>query len=89
MSRKGDIFPSGFLPIRCGNVRVEGLTKTYRDHPLFRSLRDVEQLEGKCGACPFKYVCGGSRARAYAISGRALAEEPACAYVPKGWEAVA
>lgn len=89
VSRTGDIFPSGFLPIRCGNVRDEGITAVYREHPLFVSLRDPDALEGKCGVCPFKRVCGGSRARAYAVTGNALAEEPACAYVPKGWEKVA
>ncbi len=85
VSRTGDIFPSGFMPIRCGNVREEGLTRVYREHPLFVSLRNPEELGGKCGACPFKRVCGGSRARAYAVHGDPLAEEPACAYVPKGW----
>ena len=85
VSRTGDIFPSGFLPIRCGNVREEGLTTTYREHPFFVALRDPDRLEGKCGACPFKRVCGGSRARAYAVYGSPFAEEPACAYVPKGY----
>jgi len=83
VARNGDIYPSGFLPIPCGNVREEGLTATYREHPLFLSLRDPEQLAGKCGVCEFRRVCGGSRARSYATSGDPLAEEPACAYVPK------
>lgn len=87
VSHEGDIYPSGFLPIRCGNVREEGLTATYRTHELFLRLRDPEQLGGKCGACPFKRVCGGSRARAYAVHGDPFAEDPACAYVPKGWTA--
>jgi radical SAM protein with 4Fe4S-binding SPASM domain len=85
VARNGDIFPSGFLPVPCGNVRVEGLTATYREHPTFRALRDPDRLEGKCGACPFRRVCGGSRARAYALFGSAFAEDPACAYVPKGY----
>jgi radical SAM protein len=85
VSHVGDIFPSGFLPIRCGNVRQEGLTGTYRDHALFHVLRDPGRLEGKCGACPFKRLCGGSRARAFAVHGRVTAEDPGCAYVPKGW----
>lgn len=83
VARNGDIYPSGFLPVRCGNVRAEGLTTTYREHPLFLSLRDPEQLGGKCGNCEFRRVCGGSRARSYAMTGDPLAEEPACAYVPK------
>ncbi len=89
VARNGDIYPSGFLPVHCGNVREEGLTATYRDHPFFKELRDTEALEGKCGACSFRRVCGGSRARAYAVHGRAMAEEPACAYVPRGYESAA
>jgi radical SAM protein len=83
VSNRGAISPSGFLPIVCGNVRVEGLTKTYREHPLFLSLRDTTQLGGKCGRCEFRHVCGGSRARAYAASGDPLAFDPSCAYEPK------
>lgn len=84
VSHRGDIYPSGFLPVRAGNVRQDELAEIYRSSPLFRSLRDGE-LSGKCGACPFKKVCGGSRARAYAMTGDALASDPLCAYVPKGW----
>ncbi|MCC6876476.1 MAG: TIGR04053 family radical SAM/SPASM domain-containing protein [Sandaracinaceae bacterium] len=83
VSRTGEIFPSGFLPVRCGSVRDEGLTRVYREHPLFVSLRDPEALTGKCGVCPFKRICGGSRARAHAMTGDCFAEEPACAYQPK------
>ncbi len=83
VSHCGDIYPSGFMPIKCGNVRVEGLTATYREHALFRSLRDADVLAGKCGVCEFRRVCGGSRARAYAMTGNPLGEEPACAYEPR------
>lgn len=89
VSRTGDIYPSGFMPIKCGNVREEGLTATYRENELFQRLRDPEALGGKCGVCAFKRVCGGSRARSYAVHGDPLAEEPACAYTPKGWTAQA
>ncbi len=82
VSHEGEVFPSGFLPIRCGNVRDEGLTAIYRDHPLFRSLRDADQLGGKCGRCEFRFVCGGSRARAFAVEGDALAADPGCVYEP-------
>ncbi|MCC6649313.1 MAG: TIGR04053 family radical SAM/SPASM domain-containing protein [Polyangiaceae bacterium] len=85
VSHEGDVFPSGFLPLPAGNVRQTGVAEIYRDSPLFRSLRDLDQLGGKCGACPFKRVCGGSRARAFAMKGDALAEDPLCDYVPRGW----
>ena len=63
-------FPSGFLPLAAGNIRSRPLDAIYRESPLFRNLRDTSKLEGKCGACEFKEICGGSRARAYAFSGR-------------------
>lgn len=87
VSHLGDVFPSGFLPIKTGNVRVDDLGTIYRTHPVFRELRDHDALTGKCGACPFRKVCGGSRARAYAIEGDLHASDPLCAYVPKGYEA--
>ena len=85
ISHKGDVFPSGFLPLSAGNVRQEPLAAIYRDSPLFRGLRDGERLEGKCGACEFKHICGGSRARAYALTGNPWSEEPCCSYVPRGY----
>jgi AdoMet-dependent heme synthase len=78
----GEIYPSGFLPIRCGRFPQNSLVDVYRDSETFRRLRDADQLQGKCGRCEFRNVCGGSRARAYALTGNAMAEEPDCAYVP-------
>ena len=85
VSHRGDICPSGFLPIAAGNVRTDDIAAVYRDAPLFRSLRDESALGGKCGACPFRRVCGGSRARAYSMTGDFLAYDPLCAYVPRGY----
>lgn len=83
ISHTGEVFPSGFLPISAGNVRNTPLSTLYRESPLFKSLRDVNNLEGKCGRCEYKQICGGSRARAYAITENAFAEEPCCAYQPR------
>lgn len=79
----GDIFPSGFLPLACGNIRRDSLADVYRHHQVFRELRASELLKGKCGVCEFRDVCGGSRARAYAMTGDYLAEEPFCVYEPR------
>ena len=78
----GDIYPSGFLPLPCGNIRETSLQETYRTHPAFLELRDLDQLKGKCGICEYRNICGGSRARAFAMTGDYLAEEPFCAYEP-------
>ncbi len=82
ISHRGDIFPSGFLPVHCGNVLEDDPIEVYRSHPVFRSLRDSSLLEGRCGACEFRDVCGGSRSRAFAMTRRLLGEDPACAYDP-------
>lgn len=82
VSHVGDIMPSGFLPLTVGNVRADDLVTVYREHALFQALRDPDRLEGKCGRCEFRGVCGGSRARAWAASGNPLAEEPLCLHQP-------
>jgi radical SAM protein len=82
ISHTGEVYPSGFLPLSGGNVRRRSLAAIYRSSPLFRQIRDSSQLKGKCGVCEFKNICGGSRARAYAVTGDFMAEEPYCAYQP-------
>src|SRR5690606_26992992 len=81
VSHTGEIFPSGFLPLSAGNVRTGDLVDVYRNAELFRTLRDRSQFRGKCGVCEYLKVCGGSRARAYAVTGDYLAAEPFCAHV--------
>lgn len=83
ISHIGQICPSGFLPLVCGNVRRDALATVYRTHPLFTALRDPDRLGGKCGACEFRHLCGGSRSRAYALTGDPLAADPTCAYQPR------
>lgn len=83
ISHIGEICPSGFLPVAAGNVKTESLVSVYRDSPLFRELRNPDLLKGKCGKCEFRRVCGGSRARAYALTGDHLASDPTCVYIPK------
>ncbi len=82
ISHRGDIYPSGFLPVSAGNVRTHDLVDVYRNSPLFRDLRDTSKLQGKCGVCEFRTICGGSRARAYATTGNYLASDPYCSYIP-------
>ena len=86
ISHTGNVYPSGFLPIHAGNIRETPLSEIYRNAPIFKSLRDTSKLEGKCGACEYKEICGGSRARAYAVTGDPLAQEPCCIYQPKNWD---
>lgn len=82
VSHLGDVFPSGFLPLAAGNVRAQRLADIYRDAPLLRTLRDPDALLGRCGRCEYRVICGGSRSRAYALTGSPLATDPWCAYEP-------
>ena len=86
VSHVGDVYPSGFLPVTAGNVRHTSIVEIYRKAPLFRMLRQPDALRGKCGACAFKHVCGGSRSRAWATTGDPLASDPLCPYVPDGYD---
>ncbi len=83
ISHIGDVYPSGFLPVRGGNVREESLSEIYKNSTVFRNLRDYSLYEGKCGVCEFNSVCGGSRSRAYSMSGNYLGDDPTCNYIPK------
>lgn len=82
VSHIGDVYPSGFLPLKAGNVKQQRLAHIYRESPLFVSLRDPDNLHGKCGRCEFRELCGGSRARAWAMTGDVFASDPLCAYQP-------
>lgn len=86
VSHAGEVFPSGFLELPAGDVRHDDLVRVYRDSPIFRTLRDRDALKGKCGACEYRFVCGGSRARAMAVHGDWMEADPFCPYIPEGWE---
>lgn len=82
VSHQGEIYPSGFLPITVGNVRHMTLAEAYRHAGLFRTLRNPDLLKGRCGRCEFRDICGGSRSRAYGLTGDAFESDPWCAYQP-------
>jgi radical SAM protein len=87
ISHTGEVFPSGFLPISAGNVKQESVVDIYRESALFKELRNYSKLKGKCGVCEFRRVCGGSRARAFAVTGDYLESEPNCVYMPRSYKA--
>jgi len=83
INHQGEAYPSRYLPISAGNVTRQALAEIYCDSSLFMSLRDSSRLKGKCSRCPVRNVCGGSRARAYAVTGDLFAADPCCAYEPQ------
>ncbi|MEK6728092.1 MAG: radical SAM protein [Candidatus Omnitrophota bacterium] len=82
ISHKGEVFGCGYLPIIAGNIRKQDFRDIWFKSELFITLRDNSRLQGKCGVCEFKDVCGGCRARAYAATGNYLEEDTKCAYQP-------
>jgi radical SAM protein with 4Fe4S-binding SPASM domain len=91
----GDVTPCPYLPIKLGNVKETAFKEIWANSPVFKDFRDPAQLKGKCGACEYKMVCGGCRARAYGLSSdfidycgdlhtpTALTEDPWCVHQPK------
>jgi radical SAM protein with 4Fe4S-binding SPASM domain len=84
VSHTGEVFPCGYLPVSAGNVRRQSMSDIWNGSEVFARLRNVDELEGKCGLCEFKRICLGCRARAfYESHGNYMAEEPFCVYEPK------
>lgn len=88
ISHTGEIMPSGFLPVVAGNIRTDDLMQVYRESPIFTQLRRREDIKGKCGVCEYLKVCGGSRARAYGMTGDFMESEPFCTHIPKKYAAM-
>jgi len=82
VSATGEVYPCGYLPVRCGSVRENSLAEIWRTSEVFAALRDPGRLRGRCGRCEYKARCGGCRARAYAAGGDYLQEDPSCLYEP-------
>jgi len=83
ISHIGEIYPAGFLPLNCGRFPQDSVVEIYQNHPTFRALRNPNGFKGRCGICEYRYICGGSRARAYGVTGDPLETEPDCVYIPK------
>jgi AdoMet-dependent heme synthase len=82
ISHAGDVRVSEFAPQSAGSVRHRSLSTIYRASDLFVALRNPENLKGKCSHCDFKHLCGGSRSRAWAMTGDLFGSDPLCAYEP-------
>lgn len=81
ISHIGEVQPSGFLPVTAGYVRTDDVVDVYRNHPIFKALRNPDLYKGSCGTCKYRHVCGGQRGRAYGLTGDYLESDPACVLV--------
>jgi heme b synthase len=84
ISHVGKVNGCGYLTLEAGDIKKQSFAEVWNNSPLFRQLRDLNQLKGKCGECEYKRICGGCRARSYETTGDHLAAEPYCIYQPRG-----
>lgn len=82
VGHQGDVFPCGYLPVKCGNVLRQTISEIWQNNKDLERMRTSSSLEGKCGICGYREVCGGCRGRAFAATENYMAEEPFCAYIP-------
>ena len=78
----GHLTPCPYIPTAAGDLRTQGFAEIWREAPLFRRLREGTALSGRCGRCEYRVVCGGCRARALALDGDVMAEDPSCNHQP-------
>ncbi len=78
VSADGNLMPCSRLQLVLGNVRKDSLKDVWYSSEVLATLRDRDNLKGKCGACEYKNWCGGCRAMALAQHGDYLAEDPNC-----------
>ncbi|HEX9691478.1 MAG TPA: radical SAM protein [Gemmatimonadales bacterium] len=77
----GKLTACPYLPAPAGDLRKQPFAVVWREAALLQALRS-QALGGKCGTCEYRKMCGGCRARAYAVAGDPLAADPSCAYEP-------
>ncbi len=83
IDHNGDIYPCVFLPIKVGNALKDGFVNVWKNSELFNAFRDRDSDKHFASKCPFRYVCGGCRARAYAYTGDPLGPDPGCILADK------
>jgi len=77
VSRRGEVYPCGYLPLCVGSIREKNFIEIWKNSPVLQALRE-RKLKGRCGACDYSGICGGCRARAYAKTGDFLGPDPLC-----------
>ncbi|MDP2919692.1 MAG: radical SAM protein [Dehalococcoidia bacterium] len=86
ISHRGKVQGCGYLTAEAGDIREKTFHEVWYESPLFNTLRNLDNLKGKCGRCEYKRICGGCRARAYEATGDCLEAEPYCIYQPRRQE---
>ncbi len=86
ISYRGDVQTCGFLDFSAGNIIENNFDfgKIWTQSKFLEQIRNRSEYTGRCRVCEYRDVCGGCRARAYAVSGDYLGDDPVCDYKPGG-----
>jgi putative heme d1 biosynthesis radical SAM protein NirJ2 len=77
---QGDVYPCPYMNLKVGNVRSASFDDIWRHNEAFLKLRS-QKYGGYCGICAYRGLCGGCRARSYAMTGGDfMGEDPLCLY---------
>ncbi len=76
----GVVTPCVFMPIPVGDLRKERFREIWENSPLLKRLRERDRFKENCGKCPYRFICGGCRARAYSYLGDPTGPDPGCIY---------
>ncbi|HHH79885.1 MAG TPA: radical SAM protein, partial [Thermoplasmatales archaeon] len=86
MRANGDLQPCVFFPLKLGNILEDDFEDLWKNNSILKELRNKDILKGSCGTCPYRYYCGGCRARAYGYTGDYLSPDPGCIYNKEVYE---
>ena len=88
IEENGDIQPCVFMPIKLGNVIKDGFQRVWDNNEVLQELRDRDNSDYAGSSCPYRYICGGCRARAYAYYGDVKAPDPGCIMYKDEWDKI-
>jgi len=80
---EGAVTACPYIEEEVGSIRQQAFADIWTDAHDFLRLR-MAGLGGTCGACEYRKLCGGCRARPVAAGGDLMDADPFCAYVPEG-----
>ena len=85
VSYRGDVQICGFLGVPAGNLIANhyNFAQIWLGSDFLHQVRDTSKYASPCGNCEYVGVCGGCRARAYAMTGDFLGKDPICNYKPE------
>jgi radical SAM protein with 4Fe4S-binding SPASM domain len=79
---EGGVTACPYIDDEVDNIRSKPFLDVWDNNKALQQLRNP-QLQGKCGQCEYRALCGGCRARALALEGDLMAADTWCSYLPQ------